>query len=49
VAIDVNLIARMIERATEALEHDTPPEPNVIQGRFSRDPSEFSSTKEVGL
>ena len=48
-AVDVGLIARMIERATEALEHDTPPEPNVIQGRFSRDPSEFSSTKEVGL
>ena len=47
-AIDVNLIARMIERATEALEHDTPPAPNVIQGRFSRDPSEFSSAKEVG-
>jgi hypothetical protein len=47
-AIDVSLIARMIERATEALEHDTPPEPNVIQGRFSRDPSEFSTTKEVG-
>ena len=48
-AIDVSLIARMIERATEARENDTPPEPNVIQGRFSRDPSEFSSTKEVGL
>ena len=47
-AIDVNLIARMIERATEALANDTPPEPNVIQGRFSRDPSEFSATKEVG-
>ncbi len=47
-AIDVNLIARMIERATEALEHDTPPPPNVIQGRFWRDPSEFSISKEVG-
>jgi len=48
-AIDVNLISRMIERATEELEHDTPPTPNVIQGRFSRDPSEFATTKEVGL
>jgi transposase len=47
-AIDVSLIARMIERATEAIDHDTPPAPNVIQGRFSRDPSEFSSAKEVG-
>ncbi|MGC2484717.1 MAG: IS21 family transposase [Acidimicrobiales bacterium] len=47
-AIDVNLIARMIERATEANELDAPPAPNVIQGRFSRDPSEFSATKEVG-
>ncbi len=47
-AIDVNLVSRMIERATEGLENDTPPAPNVIQGRFSRDPSEFSTTKEVG-
>ena len=46
-AIDVNLIARMIERATEALEHDTPAPPNVIPGRFWRDPSEFSTTTEV--
>ena len=45
-AIDVNLIARMIERATETVEHDTPPPPSVIQGRFWRDPSEFS-TKRV--
>ena len=42
-AIDVNLIARMIERATEANTLDTPPSPNVIQGRFWRDPSEFST------
>ena len=46
-AIDGNLIARMMERATEALEHDTPPPPNVIQGRFWRDRAEFSTTKEV--
>lgn len=47
-AISVNLIARMIERATEADEHDAPPQPTVIQGRFSRDPAEFAATKEVG-
>jgi transposase len=46
-AINVNLISRMIERATENAEHDDPPAPNVIQGRFWRDPSEFA-TKEVG-
>jgi transposase len=46
-AINVNLISRMIERATETLEHDTPPPPNVIQGRFWRDPSEFCATKQV--
>lgn len=38
----------MIERATEELEHDTPPAPDMIQGRFWRDPSEFFSTKELG-
>ncbi len=47
-AINVNLIARMIERATEAEDHDAPPQPSVVQGRFARDPSEFSATKEVG-
>ena len=46
-AIDVNLISRMIERATETLEHDAPPPPNVIQGRFWRDPAEFSITKQA--
>jgi len=46
-AIDVNLVARMIERATAALEHDAPPAPNVIQGRFWRDPSEFSAATEA--
>ena len=47
-SINVNLIARMIERATEAEEHEAPPQPNVVQGRFSRDPSEFAVTKEMG-
>jgi transposase len=46
-AINVNLISRMIERATEADKLDEAPLPHVIQGRFWRDPSEFSTTKQV--
>jgi transposase len=42
-AVDVNLVSRMIERARESTEPDSRPEPVVIQGRFQRDPSEFSS------
>lgn len=45
-AIDVNLVSRMIERARESTEPETRPDPVVIQGRFARDPSEFSSAKE---
>jgi len=44
---DVNLIHRMIERATEAIDAASPSAPNVIEGRFFRDPSEFSATKQV--
>jgi hypothetical protein len=47
-AIDVNLVSRMIERARESTEPDVRPDPVVIQGRFARDPAEFSSAKEVG-
>jgi hypothetical protein len=47
-AVNVNLISRMIERATESEQEDAPAQPNVVQGRFSRDPSEFAATKEVG-
>ncbi len=46
-AVNVNLIARMIERATEAETHERAPTPNVVVGRFSRDPSEFAATTEV--
>ena len=46
-AINVNLIARMIERATEAEDHEAPPQPNVVTGRFARDPSEFAAAKET--
>jgi hypothetical protein len=38
-AVNVNLISRMLERAREAREAETPLAPNVIQGRFARDPS----------
>ncbi len=52
-AVDVNLISRMLERAREDKAPDpgpdVEPEANgdavVVQGRFQRDPSEFSSTK----
>ncbi len=47
-AVDVNLVSRMIERAREAAEVEAPPAPNVIEGRFARDPSEFRATKEAG-
>jgi transposase len=47
-AVDVNLVSRMIERARESSEPDVRPDPVVIQGRFARDPAEFSSTKEAG-
>jgi transposase len=47
-AINVNLIARMIERATESEKDHEPPAPKVIvPGRFWREPSEFA-TKAVG-
>ncbi|MGO8871305.1 MAG: IS21 family transposase [Acidimicrobiales bacterium] len=46
-AVDVNLVALMLERARE----DTPTEegydPVVIQGRFARDPSEFATATEA--
>jgi transposase len=47
-AIDVNLVARMIERALESTELEARPDPVVIQGRFARDPEEFSSATEAG-
>jgi len=46
-AVNVNLVSRMIERATEADENAVPVQPTVVQGRFARDPSEFCATAEV--
>jgi len=47
-AIDVNLVSRMLERGREGTEPDARPDPVVIQGRFARDPSEFTAAKEAG-
>ena len=47
-AIDVNLVARMIERARENAEAETTPAANVVEGRFARDASEFRVMKETG-
>ena len=48
-AVDVGLIGRMLERATEAVEQPTPPATgNVIPGRFSRDASEFATGEGAG-
>lgn len=41
-AVDVNLVSRMLERAREAAEAGKEPAPVLVQGRFARDPSEFS-------
>jgi hypothetical protein len=47
-AVDINLVARMLERARENKAPDTEPDVRgdavVVQGRFQRDPSEFAST-----
>lgn len=47
-AIDVNLVSRMLDRARESTEPESRPDPVIVQGRFARDPSEFSSATEVG-
>ncbi len=48
-AVDVGLISRMLERATENAPPPTPAATgNVIPGRFSRDASEFASSTGAG-
>jgi len=44
-AIDVNLVARMLERALEDAAGEKRPDGVVVQGRFARDAAAFSSTK----
>lgn len=46
-AVDVNLVARMLERGREDAEPDARPDTVVVSGRFARDPSEFTATKEA--
>jgi len=46
-AVSVNLVARMIDRATEAEALEERPAPTVVKGRFARDVSEFKATTEV--
>jgi transposase len=41
-AVDVNLVGRMLERATEQQPDEPPPPANVVPGRFARDPAEFA-------
>jgi transposase len=48
-AVDVNLVSRMLERAKEAEEQsDRRVAPNVVQGRFARDPGTYAVKKETG-
>jgi len=42
-AVDVNLVARMLERAREDVPPDQRPDTVVVQGRFARHPSEFAA------
>lgn len=46
-AVDVGLIARMLERATETVQPAEPATPTVVPGRFARDPGEFAVNREV--
>ena len=44
--VDVNLVSRMLERAREDTDPDERPEGVIVQGRFFRDPSEFTSKEQ---
>jgi len=46
-AVDVGLVARMLERARETAGTGDLPGPVPIQGRFARDPSEFKAATEA--
>jgi transposase len=43
-AVDVNLVARMLERAREAAPQPTPAQLRLLPGRYARDASEFALT-----
>lgn len=46
-AVDVGLIGRMLERATETDSDQRPPAGTVVAGRFARDADEFAVNREV--
>jgi hypothetical protein len=48
-AINVGLIGRMLERATENARPAPPPQPGVVvAARFARDPGEFATRRAKG-
>jgi hypothetical protein len=48
-AINVGLIGRMLERATENATTAQPPQPGVVvAARFARDPGEFATRRVKG-
>jgi hypothetical protein len=48
-AINVGLIGRMLERATENARPVPPPQPGVVvAARFARDPGEFATRRATG-
>jgi hypothetical protein len=48
-AVDVGLVARMLERATEHTDPEQPPVSTgtVVPARFARDPDEFAVNREA--
>jgi len=44
-AVNVGLIGRMLERATENDTTPATPAPNVVTGRFARDPGAFATSR----
>lgn len=47
-AVNVSLIGRMLERATETTRTETPPAATVLTARFARDPGEFATRTATG-
>lgn len=46
-AVDVNLISRMLERAKEHATGEQNTAPNIVAGRFARDPADFSARRRA--
>ncbi len=47
-AVNVGLIGRMLERASEGVEQSAPAATAVVTGRFARGPDEFATTPATG-